>query len=395
MFMRKNSHNKETQLNTAGDTETEIKMYKDAVLKRKKDTVFFWKSFIVTGVIIVIAFIAIIVTSIAWFAMNDRTQAHSSEITANGDATFFLATLEKDAQGVFDANEAEATDSLLAKALVKYLGAHDNGTGQVTKFLNLPNLSVGTNVVTDAKGDRYILADSENLSLMVSPTSNVNNTTETDRIGPGSYGKFTFYIIPQVDNLGQVNVSVSLKAYELVAPDDSPLNGSDTEAKARLVEKNSDTLVLLNMLQGHMLLFTGVDADGNYTGHIEPELQEDGSVSFKFDLDREDKEWVINQAEPVTVYWIWPKRFENIKYCGQEDSVFKSECMEHAGLLAWINENRGCVVNTKKNNDVASLANPTGTMTNKQFAQWNVGYNQGDQLIGANIAFFQWEIAAQ
>ena len=57
--------------------------------------------------------------------------------------------------------------------------------------------------------------------------------------------------------------------------------------------------------------------------------------------------------------------------------------------------NKTYIVNTKVVENINDLANPVENMTNKQFAQWSTGYNKGDQLIGDNIAFFQWVIEAE
>ena len=59
-------------------------------------------------------------------------------------------------------------------------------------------------------------------------------------------------------------------------------------------------------------------------------------------------------------------------------------------VVEWINMNKTFLVNTTNN-----LENPMGNLTNQQFAQWSAGYNKGDQLIGDNIAFFQWVIDAE
>lgn len=59
-----------------------------------------------------------------------------------------------------------------------------------------------------------------------------------------------------------------------------------------------------------------------------------------------------------------------------------------------MNDNRGCIVNTLTV-DSTLLVPPSDDMTNTQFAQWSTGYNKGDQLIGENIAFFQWIIEAE
>ncbi|MGN0734047.1 MAG: hypothetical protein ACI4LC_07730 [Emergencia sp.] len=338
--------------------------------------------------------VAVLMACIAWFAANNQAMAGGSMISTNGNYTFSIATLRDDSnQGVYDANESQNAETPLAKALNKFFRADNNGRddeegNHYTSFLNLPNLSVGSTSFTDSEGKEYIIGDSDGISLMVKDESNVNNTNEFDHIGPGSYGKFTFYIIPYIENLNQVRLSVTLHPFTLVREGDP----SDKKAvgKAELLANTPENQDLLNILQGHILLFTGKDNDGNYSNRILPKLESDGTISFMFEKNSGNTTWVKDKPEPITIYWIWPKRFENIKYCGQEESVFASVCQSHTDLLTWINEHRDYIV--KANTD--SLKNPSETMTNQEFAQWSAGYNKGDQLIGDNIAFFQWIIDA-
>ena len=392
------------KLNNTEQQPEEIEVFKKSLQEKKKNVYFFWKSFLLTGVIIIGAIIGVLLGSIAWFVMNSQVHSGSTAVSASDGYTFSLATLKSDDQGIYDINQPANSESFfvdnspLAKALNKFFRADNNGRdddegNHYTQFLDLPNLYEGTNVFTDKDGKKYIVGDSDGISLRVNAESNVNNTTEFEHIGPGSHGKFTFYIIPHVDGFQTVKLSVSLKPFTLVREGDVGAEKRVT-GRAKLVENNEDNTVLLNMLQGHILLFTGKDEAGNYENRILPNLKDDGTVCFTFDKDRSTTTWVKDQPESITIYWIWPKRFENIKYYGQEDSVFESDCMSHTELLEWINTNRNYVVNTKTV-DTTKIANPIGNMTNKEFAQWSVGYNKGDQLIGDNIAFFQWVIDAK
>lgn len=357
------------------------------------------KTFLATGIFLVATIVALVIMGMAWFVANAKVESASASIAASGEYKFYLATLTKDSKrGVYDENESPSSEGALAKALNKFFRPDNNGRDDdkgnyYTSFLNLPNLNVGTNLFTDKDGTEYILGDSDGISLMVNDTSNVNNTEVFEHIGPGSYGKFTFYIIPCVDNLDQVNLSVSLQPFTLVSEGEA----SDKKAtgKAMRVKNNTNNEVLLNMLQGHILLFTSQEESGDYSNRILPILENDGSIRFEFIKDRTTTTWVKDKAEPITIYWIWPKRFENIKYPGQEDSVFKTKCQSYTALLTWVNDNRKYIVNTNTVTKPELLANPMEDMTNQQFAQWSVGYNKGDQLIGDNIAFFQWVIEAE
>lgn len=360
------------------------------------------KTFLATGIFFVATIVALVIMGMAWFVANAKVESASASIAASDDYKFYLATLKNDSQGVYDANIPEGTGgdvtkSPLARALNKFFRADNNGRdddegNHYTTFLDLPNLSEGAQTFKDQDGIEYVIGNSDGISLRIDSDSNVNNTEEFEHIGPGSYGKFTFYIIPLVDNLDQVNLSVSLQPFTLVRVGDP--DGKNAIGRAMHVDKNENNSVLLNMLQGHILLFTGQDGSGDYSNRIFPTLENDGSIRFEFIKDKTTT-WVKDKAEPITIYWIWPKRFENIKYPGQEDSVFKKTCQEYEELLEWVNDNREYIVNTKIVLDTKSLADPQTDMTNQQFAQWSVGYNKGDQLIGDNIAFFQWVIEAE
>lgn len=360
------------------------------------------KTFLATGIFLVATIVALVIMGMAWFVANAKVESASASIAASDDYKFYLATLKNDSQGIYDANIPEGTGgdvtkSPLAHALNKFFRADNNGRdddegNHYTTFLDLPNLSEGVQTFKDQDGIEYVIGNSDGISLRIDSDSNVNNTEEFEHIGPGSYGKFTFYIIPLVDNLDQVNLSVSLQPFTLVRVGDP--DGKNATGRAMHVDKNENNSVLLNMLQGHILLFTGQDGSGDYSNRIFPTLENDGSIRFEFIKDKTTT-WVKDKAEPITIYWIWPKRFENIKYPGQEDSVFKKTCQEHEELLEWVNANREYIVNTKIVLDTKSLADPQTDMTNQEFAQWSVGYNKGDQLIGDNIAFFQWVIEAE
>lgn len=361
------------------------------------------KTFLATGIFLVATIVALVIMGMAWFVANAKVESASASIAASDDYKFYLATLKSYSQGVYDVNIPEGTGgdvttSPLARALNKFFRADNNGRdddegNHYTTFLDLPNLSEGAQTFKDQDGIEYVIGNSDGISLWINSESNVNNTEEFEHIGPGSYGKFTFYIIPLVDNLDQVNLSVSLQPFTLVREGEA--SGKNVTGKAMRIKNEKDNEVLLNMLQGHILLFTGQDESGDYSNRIFPTLENDGSIRFEFIKDETTTTWTKDKAEPITIYWIWPKRFENIKYPGQEDSVFKKECPEHENLLEWVHTYRQYIVNTNTVKDPTSLADPMKDMTNKEFAQWSVGYNKGDQLIGDNIAFFQWVIEAE
>lgn len=387
------------KLNNAEQQLEEIKVLKESLYKKKEKADDFWNTFLRTGAIILAALIVLVFLGIAWFVMNNWVKGESAAISALGENRFSLATLEDDStkQGVYDVNNSVEETSSLAKALSRFFrvdrnGRDDDEGNHYKIFRDLPNLVKGTSTFIDKDGKTYILGDSDRISLQVNSESNVNNTEEFEHIGPGSRGKVTFYIIPHVNNWGKVNLSVSLKAFTLERVGDAS-ESKEATGKAVQILPSDKNEVLMKMLQGHILLFTGMDSDGNYSNRTIPKIDNEGRISFSFEKNGET--WKKDQPVPITVYWIWPRRFENIKYCGQEDSVFKSECQSHSDLLDWVNINKGYIVNTNEVTDLSVLVSPKEDMTNAQLSQWSTGYNKGDQLIGENVAYFQWIIEAE
>lgn len=325
-------------------------------------------TFLKTGIIMTAALIVILAISIAWFVSNTNVRSTSMSIAANNGQRFYLATKKDDSQGVYDNNTP--TNSNLQEAL-KHFKRISSETVQ-----ELPKFQIGTHTVMGSDNVEYIVGDADGISLMVNSTSNVKNTTQNDYVGPGSKGEMTFYMIPTVAGENQVNITVSLAAYGLSEPN----NG---EVTAQLVSNSQ----LRNILCGHMLLFQGKDEQGNYVNQIEPALGEDGTIRFTF---AKKEEWVINKPIEITLYWIWPYRFENLVYPGQPDSVFQTSGDAQMGFLKWVNQHKDYIAYTNER-----LSDAKADMSNSDFAKWSSGYNRGDQLIGDTIAYFVWTIHAE
>lgn len=325
-------------------------------------------TFLKTSIIMTAALIVILATSIAWFVSNTNVRSTSMSIAANNGQRFYLATKKGDSQGVYDNNSS--TNSKLQEAL-KHFQRITNETIQ-----GLPQFQIGTTTVTGSDNIEYIVGDADGISLMVNSTSNVKNTMQNEYVGPGSKGEMTFYIIPTVAGENQVNITLSLAAYGLSNP-------NNNEVTAQLVNNEQ----LSKILYGHMLLFQGKDEHGNYINQIEPALGEDGIIRFTF---AKTDEWVINQPIEITLYWIWPYRFENLVYPGQPDSVFQTSGDAQMGFLKWVNQHKDYIAYTNER-----LSDAKADMSNSDFAKWSSGYNRGDQLIGDTIAYFVWTIHAE
>ena len=196
-----------------------------------------WKIFFRTGIIVVAAFIVMIVVSIAWFVSNTRVDATGVAI--------------RPADMPFD----------LAAAGIESNASADRGT-----YDELLTVSPGAS--REIKGKKYWSTDGSHTSICwaVTPESNMNNTSEDGKptgIEPGSYGKMTFYIIPNKDGPLKVTLELVLAGYQI----------ADDKKNAENVTKNDLTEVtdpsLQQLLEGHILLFAGYNEKaGCYKGWI-------------------------------------------------------------------------------------------------------------------------------
>ncbi|MGN0425369.1 MAG: hypothetical protein ACI4FY_08635 [Acetatifactor sp.] len=341
--------------------------------------------FFKTGVFVISGLVAILAISAAWFVSNTGVRSTGAHIQANDVRTYYLATKASDRQGVYDDNTAE--NSALVQALKDFqrIAKEDLGEHADISFQDLPMFSVGTTKVTGSDNIEYIVGDADGISLMVNTTSNVKNVSAESHVGPGSKGELTFYLIPAVSGPNRANITVSLSAYRLTASEDS--TDDRVTARAELIDGSDANDLLRNLLCGHMLLFRGKDANGDYINQLIPQQGSDGTIQFSI---VEEGTWAENQPIPITLYWIWPHRFENLVYAGQGESVFQTSGTAQADFLSWINGHKEYIVNHAAPD---SLGDADAGMSNSVLAQWSAGYNHGDQLIGDTVAYFVWTIS--
>ena len=129
--------------------------------------------------------------------------------------------------------------------------------------------------------------------------------------------------------------------------------------------------------------------------------------------------WIVNKPEKITVYWVWPYRFDSIVYTGQKRSLFKTDTGSgYAEMMTHLNDvrnNGGDGIETTEGSGLYNLNNSIGSftyiteeqlntlkgqsidrsMSNKAMTLWNQGYNRADQIIGSNVAYIIWNIEAE
>ena len=358
-----------------------------------------WKIFFRTGIIVVAAVIVMIVASIAWFVSNTRVDATGVAI--------------RPADMPFD----------LAAAGTKSDASADRG-----RYDELLTVSPGASREIDGK--KYWSTDGSHTSICwaVTPESNMNNTGEAGKptgIEPGSYGKMTFYIIPNKDGPLKVTLDLVLTGYQI----------ADNKKNEENVTKNDLTEVtdpsLQQLLEGHVLLFAGYnEAAGCYKGWISRDA---GEWSMKSDSETEAAvlesksgklTWNNTNAKkdtayPVTIYWIWPERLESYLrkadgYSGKNPLLFPEDPSSENNALSTLPEKLFETMGKAEENSSSNRyfrwedsakfqENVTKDTLSQIREKFNPAlysmvaayYDSADQYLGKNVQYVQLKLDAQ
>ena len=358
-----------------------------------------WKIFFRTGIIVVAAFIVMIVVSIAWFVSNTRVAATGAAILP-ADMPFDLAAA----------------------------GTESNASADRGMYDELLTVSPGASREIDGK--KYWSTDGSHTSICwaVTPESNMNNTGEDGKptgIEPGSYGKMTFYIIPNKNGPLKVTLDLVLTGYQI----------ADDKKNEENVTQNDLTEVtdpsLQQLLEGHILLFAGYNEKaGCYKGWISRDAgvwrMSLGSGTEAAVLESKSGKLTWNNtnaqkdtAYPVTIYWIWPERLESYLrkadgYSGKNPLLFPEDLSSEDKALSALPENlfetMGKVEQNSSSNryfrweDSAKFQENVTKDTLSQirekfnpalYSMVAAYYDSADQYLGKNVQYVQLKLDAQ
>lgn len=356
-----------------------------------------WKIFFRVGIIVVAAVIVMIVAGIAWFVSNTRVDATGVAIRP-ADMPFDLA-----AAGTKSTASAGMYDKLL---------------------------TVSSGASREIEGKKYWSTDGSNTSICwaITPESNMNNTGEDGKstgIEPGSYGKMTFYIIPNKDGPLKVTLDLDLTGYQI----------ADAKKNEENVTKNDLTEVtdpsLQQLLEGHILLFAGYNEKaGCYKGWISRDAGEWsmrlGSETEAAVLESKSGKLTWNNtnakkdtAYPITIYWIWPERLESYLrkadgYSGKNPLLFPENPSSEENALSALPENlfetMGEVEENSSSNRYFRWEDSTKFQENVTkdtlsqirekfnpalYSMVATYYDSADQYLGKNVQYVQLKLDAQ
>ena len=321
-------------------TAVEYRQAADEHVRTLKD---FWKDFLVSGLFVLAAIVAIF-ACLAWFAANNRVSATGSTIGAKAARYSLTATGE---------------------------GEPDAHTGYYER--------------TDAEKQNITRLDTTD-AMTVTLGSNLNNES-AGSLYPGARGKITFTVKPLVDDLNGVTINLSrvLKVTGNVVVEDGKTLTSDAQT-------------LLGLVKGHLLFFTKCD-NGYYSDRVinnqitipKSKFCEDGKTTNP-----------TKKSVPVTLYWVWPECFQNFVLTGNTNyykNLFAAAGdakSDYGALQADMNEHKANYFYGAANG--TSAANAPAVSADMSFSDTAICsalYNNADEQIGNKVEYIQLRISAQ
>ena len=391
---------------TAEEYRKRAEKYKDAIRNQ-------WKIFGRVGVFLLAAMIALLIFSVAWFAVNNKVSGTGTSVSA-APSDFELAAKvpenDKDAGGAWDSLLSEVKGEKISATIV-------NESTQ--SFFVSPGSS---------KTD---------ITWAITNDSNMGNYgTENSAAGlsPGASGELTFYLI--ANRTGTLHISLDLSMVGYKDKNRSPVSSDAGE-----------------LLEGHILLFAGCSKNNgkvSYKGWISEDA-DPWSVALSYPVQdtgtgTESRTeygtlsrgadgiltWTADvtagTAYPVTIYWIWPEVLGqyltgpdsqiNIgKHPGLFTEVLPSKLFQMMQVTTGLDEN-GTDVESVSNryfkwassadeaNDkvlaasdfqknvgqLEQLRNGTGNLS--VYSNLCVYYNRADQYIGENVRYVYLKLTA-
>lgn len=325
-------------------TAAEYRQAADEHVRTLKD---FWKDFLVSGLFVLAAIVAIF-ACLAWFAANNRVSATGSTIAAKAGRYTLTA-----------AGEGES-------------GAH---VGYYERSERTPE-------------EKHAIDGLDTTDAMtVTLGSNLNNET-AGSLYPGARGKITFTVKPLVDDLNGVTINLSrvLK-----------VTGNDVVGDGGTLAPEAATL--LGLVKGHVLFFTSCDQNGYYSGRVA-----NGQIEIPRKAFCENGDVTKPTNKPVTInlYWVWPEYFQNFVLTGNTNyykNLFAAAGdakSDYGALQADMNEHKANYFHGAANG--TSAANAPAVSSSMSFSDTAICsalYNNADEQIGNKVKYIQLRISAQ
>lgn len=332
-------------------TAAEYRQAADEHVRTLKD---FWKDFLVSGLFVLAAIVAIF-ACLAWFAANNRVSATGSTIGAKGPR-FVLSGTQGGTAGKYDSQDDYTSDST---------------------------------------------------SLAVNNFFNLNNMSADSALSPGSAGQLQLNVRPLCNDLHDITVEMT---WEISVQTSAAGTGTAAD------ESKNETIInsLKDLVRGHILVFQGKDPSGFYSNPLVPTsttVAQDGTsatvITQSFTIPRASfcTEGSNNTTKtvPKTLYWIWPEQFKSYVRTGNAGyggNLFASaDATGYTALVDNINANHARYFRADSTN-VPGQAPSTVPAVKAGMSSADVEacasyYNNADEVIGKNIKYIRVRFTAK
>lgn len=322
-------------------TAAEYRQAADEHVRTLKD---FWKDFLVSGLFVLAAIVAIF-ACLAWFAANNRVSATGSTIGAKADRY----TLTAAGEGKPDAHVGYYERTAEEKHTIAGLDTADGMT-----------VTLGSNLNNETAGSLY----------------------------PGARGKITFTVTPHTDNLGDITINLS----------------RILKAKGNIYEEADDNLsddasTLLSLVKGHLLFFTSCK-NGYYSDRVVDSKIEIHKSAF---CEKGDVTKPTNKSVTINLYWVWPEYFQNFVLTGNTNyykNLFAAPTdgknPDYVALQADMNKNKvNYFFGAAGGKEAANAPAVSSNMSSSDTAICSALYNNADEQIGDKVKYIQLRMSAQ
>lgn len=331
------------------------------------------------------ALIAIIAICIAWFVANNVIKGNTSDVSADSDSAFRIASVGKrqDSEIGYYWNEKTGNKNLILdggeeKTYSKYydLATHTEKTGEQKYY-------IGNNNIAWYQDRQEVLE-------------------------PGASGKLEFYVIPKETGHSSLTVTVKLEGYTLTHANNYKDGDEETTDNSRAIWIEEQRIQ--RFIDGHILVFRELNDDG-YKGWLRPEDVSDykdntGICGNTFTISAREvglETGVFEKDVPykITLYWVWPKYFRNYIYGNRQQNgdlftdIENNE--DYNSLIEFINEQKEMTGNGSKlffNGEDALDVQQTVTderidsdMSSELLNTCSRYYNLADEYIGNKAKF--------
>lgn len=361
--------------------------YKKLAQKYRDEMATQWKTFLLTGLILLAILIFGLILSMAWFASNTKVKANPTVITVKDDS--FQLRTKGNKQGFFD------------KELI----------AEFFKNVFLEDDPISSVLTTSS--------EKWNISWLVSAESNLGNYfadedfydySDPDKmrsdyaISPGAEGNLTFYIVPNASGTQQFELNLEIIPYSVTVDKES---GRITEVNEVGISSDTEKRKFARQyINGHIILFLRNPEEPDKYSRLDEN-------TFTVTIENA----VADEEYPFTIYWKWPQTFSEMllrtgdPYLNGREPIFtadnraeivanmaaKPELYFHNSLVSHPLENTDVLIPSLEDiYEKSPLIDGEGTegYNAQDFIDLSSYYNQADQIIGETISFLKLELSA-